>query len=243
MGLLQGGVMKLLEPQELQVAGQPRSGQTRAVGAVRIQLQSAHLEKEGGLRSFLPPPSPFVEISINDEFIGRSKQVHSTYVHMNSPRSIISVDYISDYLTRHDPYWFPQAFHALIHSSQDSIVLSVLSSRSSSWRTKLVGKASYRVSKLEAEPFHLAISEKLWKKDKERGSILFDVVLYKPTQVSTSEDDSSEHRYSLPLWNCDERIRSIGDRDPHIVRSQRPVFWGHTNESAQAQGHCEDRYR
>ncbi|KAF9452577.1 hypothetical protein P691DRAFT_804323 [Macrolepiota fuliginosa MF-IS2] len=162
--------MNLPEPQQLQDAEQLRSGQTRAIGAVRIGLQSANLQKAAsGLRSFLPQPNPFVEIFINnDQFIGRSTQVHST----------------------HDPYWFPQAFHALIHSSQDSIVLSVLSSRGSCWRTKLLGKVNYCISQLEGESFHLATSQTLWKRDEERGTILFDVAFYRSIPASNSEDDS-----------------------------------------------------
>ncbi|KAJ3567151.1 hypothetical protein NP233_g6549 [Leucocoprinus birnbaumii] len=152
---------------------QPTGGHARAIGAVRIQLQSAHLKKTGPawLRWLFPKPNPFVEISINDtRIVGCSKQVCNT----------------------HDPYWFPQAFHALIYSSQDSIGLSVFSSRSKHWRTKLLGKASYDMCKLERDLVHLGISERLWKRGEEGGILLFDLVLYKPTSLRGTEDDTSK---------------------------------------------------
>lgn len=190
--------MKLLEPQECPGAEQPVSARrTRAIGAVRIQLQSASLRREAGLRSFFPLPNPFVEISINEkQIIGRSKQADKTYVYMNPKGSVMSVNEVSDYPDSRDPYWFPQAFHALIHSSQDYIALSVSSSLSPCWGTKVIGKATFPVVQLGSEPFHLAISEKLWKRDKERGSILFDVVFYKPIQLPSTEDESSRCQFS-----------------------------------------------
>lgn len=52
--------------------------QAHAIGAVCIQLQSAHLRKAAPvwLREFLPGPNPFVEISINgSRIVGRSQYV------------------------------------------------------------------------------------------------------------------------------------------------------------------------
>lgn len=190
--------MDLLGPQERPGAEQPASARrTRAIGAVRIQLQSASLRREAGLRSFFPLPSPFVEISINEkQIVGRSKEADKTYVRMSPQGSVMSVNEVSGYPHSRNPYWFPQAFHALIHSSQDFIALSVSSSLSSCFGAKLIGRATFPVVQLGSEPFHLAISKKLWKRNKERGFILFDVVFYKPIQLPSTEDESSGWQFS-----------------------------------------------
>lgn len=60
----------------------------------------------------------------------------------------------------------------------------------------------YNLGRLEDDTVHLAVGEKVWKTDKERGIVLFDVMFYKSIHRHKTEDDYVMGIMSLIMYEA-----------------------------------------